>query len=183
LELALTDGMSVDVPLSESDVAEATAMGNATHAEWQSRPGHYPNRLKSHVLGKLGEVGVEIWLRSQGYEVDPAFRDLTRQAEADLIVTAHRLEVKSWDVSTWDDMGRCIRPTQVQALTRKADSIIWTVVDRTSEDVRVVIQGWSSMADVQAAPVRVTGPPHLRLENHQLDVDELRDVASLRLSA
>lgn len=59
---------------------------------------------------------------------------------------------------------------------KKADLVIWCVL----REPAVVLAGWSLPDDVRNAPVRVTGPLYRRIENHQLDTPDLREMHELQ---
>jgi len=145
-----------------------------TYEKFKSFGGRYPNKLSSHRLGKLSEIGTDAWAHWMGLQVDSAYSDLGRLREADLIIGSYRIEIKSWADWTWEGMGRCIRPAQMASIRAKADAVLWTVVSETTVGVEVKIEGWSTPEEVAAEPITVTGPPHLRLENHQVSINQMR---------
>jgi hypothetical protein len=161
------------IQLNEAQVAEAERLGIQTWSKWKSRPGHYGNSLSKHRLGKIGEIGVELWARRTGFSVDPAFRDLDRENEADLVLDAKRVAVKTWSVAWWESMGRCVTPTQLPYL--RVDAIIWCYVDGST----VTIAGWSTVEDVARQPIVETGPPHHLVKNHQIPTDEVHPLEAL----
>jgi hypothetical protein len=173
------------VTLSPEEVAEAASLAEAALAYWQStgRRGHYSNNFNSHFVGKLGELAVEAWVQSLGTWVASPFRDV-RVLDTEDITAAKRLEVKSWDEPGWAAWGRCVRPNQVDALAAKADAIVWCSVDGAKEQpgtvpVSVTIHGWSTVDYVRACPITLTGPGYRRLENHQIDVGDMRSLDEL----
>ena len=167
------------VNLTAEEVAEANRLGDATYEVFKGRPGYYRNLQASHRKGKLGEIAVEKWATSMGFEVDPVFRDIALTAREDMVISGVRVEVKTWDANTWDEMGRCVTPQQLPALRRKADAIVWCSVNGSE----VAIHGWSSLADVEARPVILTGPAHHPVANHQVPIDLLRSLDGLFVSA
>jgi hypothetical protein len=167
------------VHLTPEQIADAEALGQATFERWQSARGHYWNTLASHRKGKLGEIAVETWADEQRQiaVVESWFRDPERERDADLRLNMQRFDVKTWDVSTWQSMGRCVRPGQINALRRKAEGIVWCIVDEAAQAVGIA--GWSTVGDVAALPVTMTGRPGRLLENHQVPLDGMRDMDSL----
>jgi hypothetical protein len=163
------------VNLTADEVAEANRLGDATWELFKGKPGYYGNRQASHRMGKLGEIAVEKWAMAQGFEVEPVFRDITQVTREDLVIGGIRVEVKTWEAKYWDDMGRCVRPMQLPALRRKTDIVIWCSRDGSE----VTLHGWSTIADIVAQPVVMTGPTHKRLDNHQVPVDELRPLEAM----
>jgi hypothetical protein len=91
------------------------------------------------------------------------------------MVGARGVEVKTWDEQWWEGMGRCVTPRQVPALRRKADAIIWCSVNGNE----VTLHGWSTLDDVEAQPVVLTGPAHHPVANHQVPADRLRPLDDL----
>jgi hypothetical protein len=79
-------------------------------------------------------------------------------------------------------MGRCIARSQLGALKAKADVIIWCRAPHLlSKGIEVIFAGWSTMDDIDLAPVRSTGPDWGRkVENYQLDDGDLRNITALK---
>ncbi len=171
--------MTATIILSAAQVTEARAMGQETFERWKGRPGHYRNLLRSHVRGKFGEVAVEEWARREAVSpCEPLFRHPEREREADIRLRFTLADVKTWDASGWAAWGRCIAPTQVAALRRKATVIIWCHVAQR-RDVEVTIAGWNTLDEIVAASVRPTGPPHAPVMNHQVSEEDVRDLSDL----
>jgi hypothetical protein len=109
------------VELTAEQVVDAEHLAEATYQKWRAYRGNYPNRLATHRMGKLAEVAVEAWATGlHGPTVEPVFRDLDRDAEADVVIGDCRVEVKSWAAVNWETMGRCVRPNQLRYLEAKA---------------------------------------------------------------
>lgn len=154
-------------------------MGQETFERWKNRPGHYRNLLGSHVRGKFGEVAVEEWaLRNSISPCESMFRDPRLEREADIRLRFTLADVKAWDSKGWAAWGRCVAPTQVAALQRKATVIIWCHVAER-RDVEVVVAGWNTLNEVVATAVRATGPAHAPVMNHQVADADLHDIAEL----
>lgn len=171
--------MSTTVVLAPQQVADAQSLGEATFARWSGRRGHYRNLLGSHVRGKYGEVGVEEWARRN--ELSPfeaIFRDLEREREADVRIRFTLVDVKTWDAKGWEAWGRCVAPTQLPALRRKASLIVWCYV-ATGPSVAVTIDGWNTLDEIAETAVRPTGPAGREVMNHQLAMSDVRPLASL----
>ena len=171
--------MAPELELDGEEVELATSLAEASHAKHGARSGHYPNLKRSHLVGKLGEVAVEKWLRLQEVEVDAAYKDPGREREPDLIADARGIAVKTWRPDTWTDWGRCVTPAQVPGLQKKVEAIVWAVVDDNAEPVRAEIAGWSTPDEVAGTEVRATGPKYRPIMNHQVDLDQLRDPTEL----
>lgn len=167
------------IELTAEETALAKRLAEETYQRYRGEPGHYRNLPRSHLLGKLGEVAVESWFRSEGVDPDPAYRDPERAREPDLVVDAGGIEVKCWRPETWPEMGRCVTPAQIRGIRRKSVAIVWGVVEDEREPVRVELVGWSTPEDVAATEVRATGPDYKPVVNHQVDAAGLRDLQEL----
>jgi len=155
-------------------VTRAYDLAQATYEKWKLNPGHYKNLLRNHRAGKLGEVGLSSWLSQAAVEAEDVFADLGREREADIIAGSTRIEVKTWSSNTWEEMGRCVRPGQMKSLVRRADVVVWCVLEQSEKETRFTVKGWSPVGEVEAAPVTVTGPNWQRIENHQLQESQLK---------
>lgn len=179
-------GDAVPITLSPADVAWARETAHQSGQRWSAQPGHYTNALRSHFIGKLGELAVEKCLLERGLRLDAHFRHPERESLCDIVVKLRgyhaltRLEVKTWSRVHWTDLGRCIAVEQLPALEKKADLVLWCVTDAPGMDddaqpVMVEIVGWSTLDEVRAAPVRWTGTGAMRrVQNYQLDEASLR---------
>lgn len=167
------------VELTEDEVEHATGLAQATHRRYRNQQGHYRNLARSHLLGKLSEIGTEKWLRSEGLDPDPAYRDPARAGEPDLLLVEQGLEVKTWRPETWDAWGRCVTPAQAAGIAKKASAIIWTVTDDEGDPPTVTVVGWSTPEDIVATDPVPTGPAYRTVVNHQVAVEDLRDLSSL----
>ena len=158
-------------------------MAAETYKKFQKVAGHYNNTLDSHLKGKLGEIAVEKYLLStRGADViDSAFRDISRDLECDIYSKNVRIEVKTWTRKFWRELGRCISVEQLPKLSKKADVVIWCVVEPEKHDEREVsLVGWNWVNEIEQAPRRYTGPHGGRqVDNHQLDESQIRPFTSL----
>ncbi len=162
-------------------------------AKWRNVRGHYNNSLRSHLIGKIGEIATETWLRATGLALTPHYRDLSREQLCDISVNRAdgseiRIEVKSWFSEYWPDLGRCIAFDQYEALRRKCDLVIWCVlpnpipvIETNDYDKYIVEVGrWSTLEDIKTAPRVWTGRGSMRkIYNYQLDETSLRNSESL----
>lgn len=167
--------MAVDINLSQEQVAEAEALARDTYEQFKDVHGHYPNKPNTHRVGKLAEFAAEQWLRDSGVQPDPAYRDVARWNEPDLIVDGG-IEVKGWTSGrSWDEGGRCVRPQQIDGLRKKVRAVVWCrVTEQEGGEVLVTIEGWSTPDDVAQRPITMTGPAWPPLANHQVPVEDLR---------
>ncbi len=167
------------IELTPDEVASALQMAEVTYQRHERKRGHFGNSLRRHEVGKLGETAVEKWLRSNGRSPDSAFRDVDREGESDLLLDGRGIEVKSWSPEWWDEGGRCVTPRQLGYIRRNSEAIVWTIVKVDGDPQRVELMGWSTPDDVASTALRVTGPPWNRVENHQIDIDDLRPLDEL----
>lgn len=176
--------------LKREHIEEAVRLGTITHAHWQEGNGHYRNRLRSHITGKLGEIAFEQWLQIREIPFHSLFRDLTRERECDIVAATSptvRLEVKTWGYEHWPQLGRCVAVNQMNSIARKADKVVWCLLDKCPtfpsdldhipETLGVTVKGWSLIEDIRNAPRRFTGRD--QIHNHQLDEADLRDMSTL----
>ena len=177
-----------EIELPIGDVRWATETARASFARWENEQGYYDNRLNSHFKGKLGELAVEKFLLDKKLKLDSHFRFADREKLADLVVKVRgyrkviRVEVKTWSVNYWQELGRCIAVDQVPDLKKKADVIFWCLTDvqEVAEvPVKIMLAGWSKMEDVLNAPIKLTGLDKMRkVSNYQLAESDLRDMGS-----
>jgi len=181
-----------EIELTVEDVQWAAHASQTSFAKWAGQEGHYNNRLNSHFKGKLGEVAVEKFLLAQNLKLDSHFRFLDREKLSDIVVKINRykkisrVEVKTWSRNYWTDLGRCVSVEQYPDLKKKADVIIWCVVDAldmkevlaTPVPVKAVLAGWSKIDEISSAPIRSTGTDYMRkIENYQLNDADLNDMS------
>jgi len=179
-----------EIELPVADVQWAADTARASFERWESQQGYYNNRLNSHFKGKLGEIAVEKFLLDQKLKLDSHFRFADRENLADLVVKIKghnkiaRLEVKTWSLNYWQDLGRCIAVDQYPDMKKKADVIVWCLLDEkqildASTPVKVILAGWSKIDEVLKAPIKLTGLDNMRkVNNYQLDETDLHDMSS-----
>ena len=185
----------ITVTLSQEDIAWAVQRAQETLARWGKVYGHYNNKFNSHLKGRLGEVAVEKLIQQWELKHASHFRDADLDKWCDIelqktiSITPCRVDVKTWSEEHWQDLGRCIAVNQVPSLEKKADRIIWCVVEKMEtpspetvlalESIDVDVVGWSTLAEVKGAPIKFTGHAWMRkVENHQLDVDALHPIGT-----
>ena len=163
-------------------------------ARWKDQQGYYNNRLNSHFKGRLGEIAVEKFLTSNNLNCDSHFRFADRENLADLVLKIRgytkivRIEVKTWSANYWRELGRCIAVEQFADLSKKADVVFWCQTDLLEipsepAPTRVTLCGWSSIADVQTAPVKWTGLDKMRkVQNYQLPEADVREISAFLTS-
>jgi hypothetical protein len=185
-------GTISEIELSIEDVQWAAHVARSSFARWAGQPGYYDNRLNSHFKGKLGELAVEKFLLGKNLKLDSHFRFPDRENLSDIVVKIKgyrkisRVEVKTWSSAHWQELGRCVSVDQYPDLKKKADVIIWCVVNvveitETADPlapVKAALAGWSKIDDVSKAPVKLTGAGNMRkIENHQLEAADLHDMS------
>lgn len=175
----------LNIQLSEKDVAWARKSAAQSHQRWASKAGHYPNKARSHLIGKLGEIAVGKFLQQHHITFAPHFQYPNREARCDLEVQNTkrnlRIEVKTWHRQHWRDLGRCVAVKQREHLVHKADLIVWCVLAETEATaLPVSIAGWTPIEQVWEAPVRKTGTGTMRrVENYQLETAALCSLGRL----
>ncbi len=182
------------VSLTIEDVKWAVSTARSSIEKWSTREGYYNNRTASHLNGKLGELAVEKYLLDAGCKIDSHFRFPERENLSDIVVKVKkytqvcRLEVKTWSANYWPELGRCIAVDQYPVLKKKADRILWCVIDSTSAEellktptaLQVSLAGWSSIGDVSEAPIQNTGIGEMRkVNNYQLSQSALHPIEEL----
>jgi len=172
------------VQITDDELRDAATLAAQTLAVFARMPGHYSNTINSHLRGKLGEIACARWLTTNGVRVDPIFRDTSKIKDCDIIAardTSLRLDVKTWDQTYWDEMGRCVAANQLSKLRAKADGILWCVSSpKLTSGVVVKLAGWSPIADIEISPRRMTGPKGRRqVDNFQVDNNKMRPLSEL----
>jgi hypothetical protein len=182
---------SLEIELPVVDVKWAVETARTSFARWENQRGYYNNRLNSHFKGKLGELAVERFLLNQNLKLDSHFRFPDREKLADIVVKIRgynkvlRIEVKTWSGNYWRELGRCISVDQFPDLQKKADVVVWCVVDvdgivDAPAKAKALLAGWSTMDEIAKAPIRFTGLDNMRkVENHQLADSDLREMSGL----
>lgn len=189
-------GEAIKILLETSDVKWAVNAASASIEKWAGQAGYYNNRFDSHFKGKLGELAAEKYLLENGHKLDPHFRFLDRENLCDLVIKikryteVRRLEVKTWDAKYWPELGRCISVEQYPDLKKKADIILWCVIDlkdvetllKNPQGVTVSLTGWSTIAEITNAPVKDTGIGGMRkVRNYQLLETDLRPMSEFMM--
>jgi len=170
------------VELSASAVQAALALADASFRRNANRRGgreHYANTLKSHKVGKIGEVACSLALTRHGIAVIENFRDPSREGDADVVAGGWRLEVKTWSDYAWERGGRCVTPGQLPEVRAKADCVVWCTTEGQLDAGRILVRGWSTMDDIARTEPRITTVGQYSILNHQVDDGDVRDLAAL----
>ena len=167
--------MLVVVTLSEAQVSEAHRLGDAAFEVFRSSRRSYNNLRPSYRKRKLGEIAVERWAMTLGVDVAAPFRDVALAGREDLVVGGVRIEVKTWHEPTWTGKGRSVAPGQITSLREKVDAIVWCSIAGND----VTLRGWSTIDDIEAAPLAMTGTAQYPATTHQLAVADLRPMDGL----
>ena len=133
-------------------------------------------------------------MQRQGYKLDSHFRFPERENLSDIVVKVRgyfrirRLEVKTWSENYWAELGRCIAVEQYPILKKKADIVIWCVVNHEFVERAVKmpgpgavsLAGWSVVGGISEAPIHDTGTGGMRkVRNYQLSEDDLRPIQTI----
>jgi hypothetical protein len=163
-----------EIFIGTAALQEALRLAQLTYERNRERKDYrYPNKLATHQVGKVGEVGVEAWLRANNLDVEPIFRDLAREKECDLKSGRYRVEIKSWSPHSWLEGGRCVAPTQLPWKRKSADVILWTTASHNKDRGTVCIQGWNTPDEVGLFQPRWTHLGGNRVFNHQVPLDRV----------
>jgi hypothetical protein len=167
--------MPLVVTLTDAEVMEARRLGDEAFDAFRAGRRYYNNLGPSYRKRKLGEIAVEKWARTVGIDAASPFRDLTLTSREDLALGGVRVEVKTWHAAAWWGKGRSVAPGQIPGIREKADAIVWCSVEGSD----VTLHGWSTVDDVEAAPLAMTGTAQHPATAHQVPVDDLRPMESL----
>lgn len=123
----------------------------------KERTKKYGNDPWNDQIGALGEVAVAVWATREGVvPVDEAFRDPSRDSDADLYLGQPKLSI---DVKSSCDGDAYVFPEkQVGGLTTKAAGVVWCGVYPIASGwaitgFEVLLLGWSSAQEVSNAPL------------------------------
>jgi hypothetical protein len=187
---------AVKILLEAADVKWAILSASASIEKWSGQAGYYNNRFDSHFKGKLGELATEKYLLEKGYKLDSHFRFPERENLSDLVIKIRkyteicRLEVKTWEAKYWPELGRCISIEQYPDLKKKADIVLWCVIDlkdaeillKNPQELSVSLIGWSKIGEITNAPVKDTGIGGMRrVKNYQLLEADLHSMSEFIL--
>lgn len=171
--------MSIVVSLTDTEVAEAHRLGDEAFELFRAGRRYYNNLGPSFRKRKLGEIAAERWARTVGAEVAAPFRDLLLTSREDLVIAGVRVEVKTWHAAAWSDKGRSAAPGQLPGIREKADAVVWCSVEANE----VTLHGWSTIGDIEAAPLAMTGTAQHPATTHQVPVEGLRPMGDLAARA
>jgi hypothetical protein len=163
------------VTLTDAEVAEAHRLGDEAYHAFKASHRYHNNLGPSLRKRKLGEIAVERWARTLGVEVEAPFRDIALASREDLVIGGVRVEVKTWHHDAWGAMGRSVTPGNVETIRHKADAIVWCSLEGDT----VTVHGWSTLDDVEAVPLTMTGPAHHPVATHQVPLEDLRPLERL----
>ena len=151
----------------------------ATFEKYRETKGHYRNSIKSHVIGRYGELGCYQFFINRNIEAHPNFTDLDNDASCDIQTALGRCEVKTWNIPFWEQWGRAVSVAQLPYLEKKADFILWCSAGVVSNLIRIDIHGWNTVADMTIRPPMLMGPANNQVENYQVEINEMRPIQSL----
>jgi hypothetical protein len=172
----------MDMIISPEQFELAQRLAIETLSRFSTLKGHYNNTSNSHLRGKIGEIAASSALEELGMKLENTYTNLDRMSEADIVIPGKlRIDVKTWNIEHWAEMGRCIAIDQLGKLEKKADIIIWcTSPNILTPGINVEVVGWNKVSEVGKSPRRMTGPKNGRkVDNFQLDIKEIRDLSDL----
>jgi hypothetical protein len=167
--------LPIVVPLTDAEIAEAERLADEAFAAFKATHRYHNNLGPSLRKRKLGEIAVEKWARTLGVDVEAPFREIALQSREDLRIGGVRVEVKTWHSEAWPLMGRSMTPGNIETIRHKADAIVWCSLHASE----VTLHGWSTLEDVEATPLAMTGPSHHPVSTHQVPVSDLRALEEL----
>lgn len=194
------------ITLTTQEKSDAIALTEKSLAEFAKYHGHYPNKTGTHVVGKLGEIAAERWLKerikNQPKTIMPFFRDeavLSSWGDCDIVAKNEesnkhlKIEVKTWRKVFWQKYGRCVAEKQIGNVLAKGGLILWVVVDgvpqlETLEEMKNALEkatveadvlGFNKVSDFQNVLPVATGPTHNRIINRQIKSEDVRGCAFL----
>jgi hypothetical protein len=171
---------AIEIVLETSAVEQAVRLAEDTYRRFEQVRGYYRNTVNSHLVGKLGEIGIEQFLQSRDCVVDSAFRDDQREGESDIVSNGNRIEIKTWTDAYWPQWGRCISVHQYAKILAKADIVGWMSVIQHSEDEAVCkFHGWNWVKEIEQQPKLWTGPQGKQVHNYQTASEAIRSPMSL----
>lgn len=166
--------------LSKPEVHSCKALADETYRQFMGTPGHYVNTPHGHLVGKLGEYGLHRWMTEhlEPSGVLPYYRDPGKVGECDITYEGIRFDVKTWMSWDWEELGRCIRTSQIDRVKLKADVISWMVIGTLEDDsADVLFAGWNYLYDFLPGDITYTGKT--KLENYQIPKSRMRAPSNL----
>lgn len=187
----------MNIHLDNYALVRALALGLASlhrRQMWTRGAGHYANTLRSHFVGRVGEIAAEAHARRLALPYRANFYYPDREGLCDLEITEPRcrVEVKTWSRAYWERLGRAVSAGQLAAVKERADVVWWMVVGEVPldpykliwwEGVDVALAGWSWVEDIEAAGVVAVGMPGREAKaNYQVAAEALREFRIAPLS-
>lgn len=147
----------------------------------------YDNTLGGHFIGACGEMAAYQWASQKWKAVEAHFLDLQDESNPDIVADGKRIEVKTWSRFVWDrGRGRCVTRNQLRKYKdRSVDAVLWchwkedvfgkparslTEVEITGLDgIDIIVADWSTLAKIEAAPVKNTSFDATERWNHKVE--------------
>lgn len=167
----------ISIVLTDGEMEHIRTLANAKSQRYQQRKfdekGLSPyksNASHSHFVGMACEYGAWLILdeiiKVYGLNtfLSPVFKIENRESECDLILNDTRIEVKGMPRGAWFNYGACVTAHQKKRIQKKADVILWvTIIEQTN---RVIIKGFSNVADIDKVEPTMTGNDSKKILNH-----------------
>lgn len=141
------------------------------------------NHPHSHYVGLVTEHAA--WVLFTEIEhmlgidlnIDPAFKDPTRESECDIYVAGKRIEVKGIKYGAWKNFGPCISTKQLPKIKKKADIVLWVLYNEKSQEMTFV--GFNEVKDITSVQPIFTGKEgRPKIENYPVKdlIKELQEL-------
>lgn len=152
----LQDVNEAIVRLSEAQLSDAAALAAGRYRRY-SGPGTYGRGgYDSDLVGSLGEVAVEHWLRTRCDSVTSNFRySSLDSSRPDLKANLVGVEIKTWRAGTWGQKGRSLEVSQLSAIVEHSHAVLFCWLAGPVEDPVLHLAGWLPVADALAFGVPV----------------------------
>lgn len=120
------------------------------------------NNLKSHLVGKIGEVAsgnVFVAIKEMmdwPYDIEQIYLDSNRDSSCDIIINGLRIEIKTWRPCDWKKYSACISERQAVKLHHKADVVVYGTYDKDTNEY--LLLGFNTVQDIMEVEPVLTGP-------------------------
>ena len=172
-----TTDYTMRVPLTSVEVQQLNILAQEKCIRWEraTNTPYKTNSLHTQFIGLAGELSVHILMqefqermkeRMVDITIDPAYKDVAREGESDIIVNGVRCEVKTVKWIDWITYGPCVTSQQLSRIEAKADVIIWVVFNEKKSIGGVM--GYTLVNTIRAVPPMLTGIPGRMVMNHCL---------------
>lgn len=161
------ENMSIRLYRDEADSLWAKAIQKSEKFEKMVAKDRSPygfNHPHSHFVGVVAEHAS--WILFTEIEemlgidlkIDAAFKDESRERECDIYVGGKRVEIKGIKYGSWDTYGPCISARQLNKIKRKADIVLWVLLNEKTKEA--TFMGYNEVSEIESINPILTGPEH-----------------------